>query len=101
VAASNSSSVYDTSGRSRTGEPYRVPSTPIYTSHPCTRSAHNCAAGWSAAGNPDMSTTTCPAAETASFTAVTYDPPAGNSLSSEVCEMNTRRPPAIRPLHPR
>ena len=29
VAVSNSSSVYDTSGLSRTGEPYRVPSTPM------------------------------------------------------------------------
>ena len=28
---------------SRTGEPYRVPSTPMYTSHPRTRSAHTCA----------------------------------------------------------
>ena len=43
VAVSNSSSVYDTSGLSRTGEPYRVPSTPTYTSHPRTRSAHTCA----------------------------------------------------------
>ena len=45
VAVSNSSSVYDTSGLSRTGEPYRVPSTPTYTSQPRTRSTHSCAAG--------------------------------------------------------
>ena len=84
VAVSNSSSVYDTSGRSRTGEPYRVPSIPTYASHPRTRSAHSCAAGWLAAGNPAMSTITCPAAETARSTAATYDIPGGNSRSSEV-----------------
>ena len=37
VAVSNSNSVYDTSGLSRTGEPYRVPSTPTYTSQLRTR----------------------------------------------------------------
>jgi hypothetical protein len=67
-----------------TGEPYRVPSTPTYTSHPRTRSAHSPAAGRSAAGNPAMSTITCPHAETAPFTAATYDRPAGKSASSEV-----------------
>ena len=40
VAVSNSSSVYDIPCLSRTGEPYRVPSTPTFTSHPRTRSAH-------------------------------------------------------------
>ena len=43
VAVSNSSSVYDTSSLSGTGEPYPVPSTPTYTSHPRTRSAHTSA----------------------------------------------------------
>ena len=84
VAVSNSSSVYETSGRSRTGEPYRVPSTPIYTSHPCTRSAQTCAAGWSVAGKSAMFTITCPAAEIARSTAATYDVPAGNSRNSDV-----------------
>ena len=43
---SNSSSVYDTSGLSRTGEPVpRVPSTPTYTWHPCTRCLHSSASG--------------------------------------------------------
>ena len=36
AAVSNSSSVYDTSGRSRTGVPYRNPISPTYTSQPRT-----------------------------------------------------------------
>ena len=71
VAVSNSSSVYDTSGLSRTGEPYRVPSTPTYTLHPRTTSAQSSAGVRSAAGKSFMSTITCPAAETARSTAAT------------------------------
>ena len=41
VAVSNSSSVYDIPGSSRTGDPYRVPSIPTYTSHDRTRSWHS------------------------------------------------------------
>jgi hypothetical protein len=41
VAVPNSSSVYDTSGTSRTGEPYRVPRIPTYTLQLRTRSAHS------------------------------------------------------------
>src|SRR6185437_6734094 len=93
VAVPNSSSVYDTSGLSRTGEPYRVPSIPTYTSHPRTRPAHTCAAGRSAAGKSAMSTITCPAAETALSAAATYDIAFGKSRSSEVCDRNTRHPP--------
>jgi len=92
VAVSNSSSVYDTCGLSRTWEPYRVPSTATYTSHPRTRSAHSSAGSWSAAEKSSMSTITCPAAEIARSTAATYDISAGNSRSSRVCEMNTRHP---------
>ena len=82
-----------TSGLSRTGEPYRVPRIPTYTSHPRTRSTHSCAAGRSAAGKSAMSTITCPAAEIARSAAATYDIPFGNFRSSEVCERNTRHPP--------
>jgi hypothetical protein len=41
-----------------------------------------------------MSTTTCPAADTARSAAATNDPPFGKSRSSEVCDKNTRHPPA-------
>ena len=62
---------------SRTGEPYRVPSTPTYTWHPRTRSMHSWAGGWSAAGKSAMSTITCPAAEIARSAAATYEFPGG------------------------
>jgi len=67
-----------------------VPSTPTYTSHPRTRSAHTRAGAWPAAAKSAMSTTTCPAAEIARSAAATYDVPFGKFRSSEVCETNTR-----------
>ena len=49
---------------------------------PRTRSAHTCAAGWSAAGKSAISTITCPAAEIARSASVTYDvPPRGSSAA--------------------
>ena len=76
---------------SRTGEPYRVPKIPMYTSQLRTLSAHTCVAGWSAAGKSAISTITCPAAETARSASAAYEiPPAGKFRSSDVCDRNTR-----------
>ena len=45
----NSSSVYDTSGWSRTGDPYRNPAISTYTSASATACRHTCA-GWTSRG---------------------------------------------------
>ena len=84
---------------SRTGDPYRVPSTPTYTSQLRTRSSHTCAAGWSAAGKSAISTITCPAAEIARSASATYDPLSGSSAAQRYA---TRTPATghYRPRHP-
>jgi len=75
---------WDSSGRSRTGEPYRNPATNTYTSAACTASRHTCAGFSSRAVKYAMSATASPARATARSAAATNDRPTGNRPNSEV-----------------
>jgi hypothetical protein len=84
VASSNSNSVYDTSGLSRTGEPNRNPTITTYTAAWRTASPHTCAGASSRAVKYFISVTASPARDTASSAAATNERPAGSRRNSEV-----------------
>jgi hypothetical protein len=82
--------VYDTSGRSRTGDPYRSPMIPTYTSDCATMATHMLAGEASRAAKYAMSVTACRARSKASTAAATNEPGSVCLPRSEVWLRKTR-----------